>query len=283
MSRWDWNGYETAPRRKAEGGITAKSQRGSIGETWWSKRFVSVLEAFNMGARLTRGRSYARSGQVMDLEISPGLVKAKVQGSRSTPYKVEIRIPVFSETEWLEAEEAMAGQAIFLAQLLAGEMPTDIESAFRSAKLSLFPSRVQDLETDCSCPDWANPCKHIAATYYILAEAFDQDPFLLFQWRGRGREKLQDRLARFREAEIPEPTSVVAEAILEPIGVEGFWIAGAIPRSRPTQDARCDVLVRQLGPSPVKLMGREFGNLLEELVRTAAQEALALLESRGFP
>ena len=279
MSRWDWNGYDAAPRRKAEGGIKAKSQRGSIGENWWSKRFVSVLEAFNMGARLTRGRSYARSGQVMGLEVSPGLVKAKVQGSRSTPYKVEIRIPVFSETEWLEAEEAMAGQAIFLAQLLAGEMPKDIESAFRTAKLSLFPTRVKDLETDCSCPDWANPCKHIAATYYILAEAFDQDPFLLFQWRGRGRGKLQDRLARFREAEIPEPTSLVAEAILEPVGVEGFWIAGAIPRSRPTQDTRCDVLVRQLGPSPVKLMGREFGNLLEELVRTAAQEAMALLES----
>jgi uncharacterized Zn finger protein len=279
MSRWDWNGYETAPRRKAEGGIKAKSQRGSIGETWWSKRFVSVLEAFNMGARLTRGRSYARSGQVMGLEISPGLVKAKVQGSRSTPYKVAIRIPVFSEAEWLEAEEGMAAQAIFLAQLLAGEMPTDIESAFRSAKLSLFPSRVQDLETDCSCPDWANPCKHIAATYYILAEAFDQDPFLLFQWRGRSREKLQDRLARFREAEILESMPVAAEDSLEPIGVEGFWIAGAIPRSRPTQNTRCDFLVRQLGPSPVKLMGRDFGDLLEELVRTASQEAVSLLES----
>lgn len=279
MSRWDWNGYDAAPRRKAEGGIKAKSQRGSIGATWWSKRFVSVLEAFNMGARLTRGRSYARSGQVMGLEIAPGLVKAKVQGSRSTPYKVAIRIPVFSEAEWLEAEEGMAAQAIFLAQLLAGEMPADIESAFRSAKLSLFPSRVQDLATDCSCPDWANPCKHIAATYYILAEAFDQDPFLLFQWRGRSRDKLQDRLARFRETEIPESMPVAAEDSLEPIGVEGFWTEGAIPRSRPSQDTRCDFLVRQLGPAPVTLMGRDFGDLLEELVRTASQEAVSLLES----
>jgi uncharacterized Zn finger protein len=278
MSRWDWNGYDAAPRRKAEGGIKARSQRGSIGETWWSKRFVSVLESFNMGARLTRGRSYARTGQVMALQISAGLVQAKVQGSRSTPYKVEIRIPVFSEAEWKGAEEAMAEQAIFLAQLLAGEMPKDIESAFRTAQLSLFPSRVRDLETDCSCPDWANPCKHIAATYYILAEAFDQDPFLLFQWRGRSREKLQDCLARFREAEAPERLPMEASAALEPLGTEGYWSAGAIPRSSPAQDARCDLLVHQLGPSPVNLMGRDFGDLLGELVRTASQEALSLLE-----
>lgn len=278
MSSWDyWEGYPTAPRRKAERGIKAKSQRGNIGETWWSKRFVAVLDSFRMGARLTRGRSYARSGQVMDLKIEPGLVKAKVQGSRATPYKVEIRVPVFSEAEWASVEEAMAGQAIFLAQLLAGEMPKDIEAAFQHAKLSLFPSGIQELKTECSCPDWANPCKHIAATYYILAEAFDQDPFLIFQWRGRGREDLRDRLARFRDVEAQEAAPETPPILMEPLALEAFWTAGEVPRPRPTADPRCDLLLRQLGPSPVQLMGQDFAGLLDDLVRTASREAQALL------
>ena len=279
MSRWDWNGYDPAPRRQAKDGIKAKSQRGAIGATWWSSRFVAVLESFNMGERLGRGRSYARTGQVMGLEIGPGLVKAKVQGSRSAPYKVEIRIPVLGEAEWMRVEKAMAEQALFLAQLLAGEMPTEIESAFRAANLSLFPAGARELATECSCPDWANPCKHIAATYYILAEAFDQDPFLLFQWRGREPKKLQEQLAQFRTAEAVDAEPLATGMDWEPLGPERFWAAGAIPHPVPALSPRCDLLARQLGPSPVVLMGRDFADLLEELVTTAAKEARALLES----
>jgi len=279
MSRWDWNGYDPAPRRQAKDGIKAKSQRGAIGATWWSSRFVAVLESFNMGERLGRGRSYARTGQVMGLEIGPGLVKAKVQGSRSAPYKVEIRIPVLGEAEWMRVEKAMAEQALFLAQLLAGEMPTEIESAFRAANLSLFPAGARELATECSCPDWANPCKHIAATYYILAEAFDQDPFLLFQWRGREPKKLQEQLAQFRTAEAVDAEPLATGMDWEPLGPERFWAAGAIPHPVPALSPRCDLLARQLGPSPVVLMGRDFADLLEELVTTAAKEARTLLES----
>ena len=279
MSRWDWNGYDPAPRRQSKDGIKAKSQRGAIGATWWSSRFVAVLESFNMGERLGRGRSYARTGQVMGLEIGPGLVKAKVQGSRSAPYKVEIRIPVLGEAEWMRVEKAMAEQALFLAQLLAGEMPTEIESAFRAANLSLFPAGARELATECSCPDWANPCKHIAATYYILAEAFDQDPFLLFQWRGREPKKLQEQLAQFRTAEAVDAEPLATGMDWEPLGPERFWAAGAIPHPVPALSPRCDLLARQLGPSPVVLMGRDFADLLEELVTTAAKEARTLLES----
>ena len=279
MSRWDWNGYDPAPRRQAKDGIKAKSQRGAIGATWWSSRFVAVLESFNMGERLGRGRSYARTGQVMGLEIGPGLVKAKVQGSRSAPYKVEIRLPVLGEAEWMSVEKAMAEQALFLAQLLAGEMPTEIESAFRAANLSLFPAGARELATECSCPDWANPCKHIAATYYILAEAFDQDPFLLFQWRGREPKKLQEQLAQFRTAEAVDAEPLATGMDWEPLGPERFWAAGAIPHPVPALSPRCDLLARQLGPSPVVLMGRDFADLLEELVTTAAKEARTLLES----
>ncbi|HLO68939.1 MAG TPA: SWIM zinc finger family protein [Holophaga sp.] len=268
-----------SPRREAKGGIKAKSQRGGIGETWWSRRFVSVLESFDMGARLTRGRAYARSGQVMDLKVRSGQVTAKVQGSRATPYKVTIRIPAFSEAEWISVQEAMAGQAIFLAQLLAGDMPHGIEEAFGAARLSLFPKGTRELETDCSCPDWANPCKHIAATYYILAEAFDRDPWLIFQWRGRSREQLQERLAGYRQAEAPASPESIPGRPVEDLSVHGFWARGEVPRPVPSTDSRWDVLLRQLGPAQVPLGGRGFEAVLAEILETAAREAHSLVLS----
>lgn len=199
---WDsWNGWP-APTKPlaAEGGVRAKAQRGRIGATWWSQRFIAVLESFNMGARLERGRRYARSGQVMDLAVTPGLVTASVQGSRAKPYKVLIAVEKLGPAEWERVEGAMAGRAVFLARLLAGEMPEQIEEAFAACKLSVFPRSRRDLDTACSCPDSANPCKHIAATYYLLAEAFDDDPFLILAWRGRSREELLAGLRARRAA-----------------------------------------------------------------------------------
>ena len=115
---------------------------------------------------------------------------ASLQGSAARPYAVAIRLTPFTDAEWGRAEEALANEALFLAALLAGEMPRDVERAFTAAGLSLFPARPDELRSDCSCPDWANPCKHVAATYYILAEAFDADPFLVMCWRGRPRDDL---------------------------------------------------------------------------------------------
>src|SRR2546422_6034993 len=109
--------------RSVEGGIKTKSERGDIGSTWWSKRWIGVLESFNMGTRLTRGRSYARQGQVISIDVEPSIVKAKVQGSQPKPYKVEIRLKPLSDQDWEKVTEAMASQAIFAAMLLAGEMP----------------------------------------------------------------------------------------------------------------------------------------------------------------
>ena len=262
-----------SPRREAKAGIKARSQRGDIGETWWSRRFVSILESFDMGARLTRGRSYARSGQVMDLQVRAGLVTAKVQGSRPTPYKVAIRLPAFSEAEWILAQEAMGGQAIFLAQLLAGDMPTSIEEAFQAARLSLFPQGTRELQTDCSCPDWANPCKHIAATYYILAEAFDQDPWLIFQWRGRTRDQIQERLAVHRQAEAPSVQKSAPDLPVEKLVPEGFWFRGDCPRPQPSRGLRWDTLLRQLGPAKTELGGRGIEDVLAEILETASKEA----------
>jgi len=178
-----WGGYAPSKPIKVEGGIKAKSKRGNIGDTWWSKRWVKVLESFGWSNRLERGRRYARSGQVLDFKLAPGRVTARVQGSMSEPYSVKIEMKPLADEAWNRVMEEMSQKAIFAAKLLADEMPQNIEEAFDAAGMSLFPESSKGIKTDCSCPDSANPCKHIAAVYYILAEEFDRDPFAA----GRGR------------------------------------------------------------------------------------------------
>lgn len=188
--------YPPSRPRAVQGGLTARSARGRIGETWWSKRFIGVLEGFALGSRLTRGRSYARRGQVVSLQVAPGAVTARVQGSRATPYKVALGLAPFSSSVWAEVDAALAAQAIHAAALLAGQMPPGLEEVFDSVGAQLFPRSVRDLRMSCSCPDREVPCKHIAASFYLLAERFDVDPFEILHWRGRPREVL---LARVRE------------------------------------------------------------------------------------
>ena len=196
--RW-WNDYPRFKRsipRAVKGGIKAQSKRGTFGESWWARRWITVLESFNIGARLGRGRSYARGGQVLSIEIDKGKVGAKVQGSRPKPYDVKLEIKTLQAADWKKLAKTLSREAIFSAKLLAGEMPQDIEKAFKEAGLSLFPEKLKDLKTACSCPDWSNPCKHIAAVYYLLGEEFDRNPFLIFKLRGMNREDLIATLSR---------------------------------------------------------------------------------------
>lgn len=282
----DWRDWETGPRRQARDGIKARSTRGEIGETWWSQRFIAALREVADASRLSRGRSYARSGQVMDLRVRPGLVTAQVQGSRSTPYAVRIRLTPFTDAEWARAEEALADQALFLAALLAGEMPRDVEQAFAAAGLSLFPARSEELTSDCSCPDWMNPCKHVAATYYILAEAFDADPFLVLSWRGRPREDLLARLRELRASRPREEESVHEDAdepvsAAEPPAPADFWSAGAEMASltfAPHAPAVPDAVLRQLGPVPPEAGGPEAERALSEAYAAFTRAA----ERRAF-
>lgn len=178
--------FEAGKPLKADG-LRARTQRGSIGSTWWSRRFIDILERVCDKGRLSRGRAYARTGQVLHLDLAPGLVTAGVQGSRREPYLVEIRIEVYGEAVWSMLERVIAEQAVHRARLLAGEMPTEIEELFAAHGIDLFP---RDLDLDCSCPDWSRPCKHVSAVLYLLAESFDDDPFLVLAWRGRSREEL---------------------------------------------------------------------------------------------
>ncbi len=167
---------------------------------WWSERWWAVMESIGVARRLERGKSYARAERVFSLAIDAGLVSADVQGSRYEPYHVEIGIDVFADDEWHEAIRALSSQASFSAKLLADEMPENIEEAFSSVGLSLFPTSPGELTMNCSCADEVVPCKHIVAIHYVLAEKLDADPFLLFEWRGRGRGRILRELRQQRAA-----------------------------------------------------------------------------------
>ncbi len=302
--RWDPPYPPASPPRPVKDGLRAKSQRGAIGETWWSQRFIEVLEDFHEGPRLVRGRAYARRGQVIDMEVEAGEVSARVQGSRARPYSVSIGVTVLGDADWARVEEAMASQAVFLARLLAGEMPHEIGDAFAATGLSLFPGTADDLHTDCSCPDWENPCKHIAAVYYLLAEAFDRDPFLIFAWRGRPRERLLTELRALRGQGAGRPASgaidesdaalpAQPEGLFGPIGLDRvdltgeitdemasrFWEAGgdlASVRVEPRAVAMPDAILRDLGPSGLSAGGRPLEDLLAPAYREIAAAAVRI-------
>ena len=206
------------------------ARRGEFGTEWWARRWLEVLESLGWSSRLQRGRAYAREGRVLEIRVSPGEVTARVQGSRPRPYTVKISVRPLSDDQWERVLDAMAARAAFAARLLAGEMPVDIEEAFRVARCSLFPASESQISTSCSCPDWANPCKHIAAVYYLLGRQFDGDPFLMFVLRGRTREQvlaaLRERRIERARAELGAAGEVAAER-REPAPVEGAAAASA--------------------------------------------------------
>lgn len=218
--------FKPAKPKAAKGGLKARSQRGSFAKNWWAQRWIAALERLVDSGRLTRGRAYARKGRVLSIEELKDGIAARVQGSQRSPYKVKIQIAPLSEAQWDQVIDALAEQALFTAQLLAGEMPKEIESAFEAARVSLFPARRDDLKTDCSCPDYANPCKHVAATHYILGERFDEDPFLIFRLRGRTQEQVMAALRQRRagEAEFVEEEAEEPETLLPlEAQVAHFW------------------------------------------------------------
>jgi len=280
---WD----ERPPPRKLpppEHGIKVKK----FGATWWGLRWITALGGLgrDYAARLGRGRSYARQGRVHDLRVAGGMVLADVTGSRPTPYEVTLRLVPLRDQVWTRAIQAMAAKARFAAALLAGEMPKEIDLAFEAAGTSLFPTSAADLRTTCSCPDWANPCKHVAAVHYVLGDAFDRDPFLLFQLRGRDKERVLDALRQLRSVpgaegkrrarQRPDHPDTIALAVVtpesydslrEPVDGFGFHIG------EPTASG---ALLRQLGTPPSWRLATTPHELLQPAVSRAAALAREL-------
>jgi len=177
---------------------------GQFSRTWWGQRFIAALEQFTDPARLGRGRSYASGGRILEYTIADGTVNARVRGSinpyfgvyKEPIYKTSITIKAISPADWTKAIRTIGARADLVTKLLMNEMPDTIEDAFSGLGLHLLPHSEGDFVTSCSCPDWSNPCKHIAGVYYLLASALDRDPFLMFELRGLSRDALHSELVR---------------------------------------------------------------------------------------
>lgn len=201
-------------------------------EAWWVQRWVDLLNAYRFKKRLERGRIYAREGHILSLEYKGAKVTALVQGTAEEPYTLSIWLDTFSPEDWDYVIDSLSQQAIYSAQLLAGEMPANIESVFTANGLSLYPFSLGEVHSKCSCPDPKNPCKHIAAVYYHLGDLFREDPFVLFQLRGRSRESLLEALRQKRQMvpptetdEAEDPTEVASSPNLPvaTVDLSQFW------------------------------------------------------------
>ncbi|MEM6433966.1 MAG: SWIM zinc finger family protein [Cyanobacteria bacterium P01_D01_bin.115] len=205
-------------------------------EAWWVQRWVDLLNNYRFKKRLERGRRYAREGNILNIEYKGAKVIALVQGTAEEPYKLSIWLDAFTDEDWNYVVDSLAEHALFSAQLLAGEMPDDIEAVFTANGLSLFPFQLSEVHSKCDCPDPKNPCKHIAAVYYQLGDFFREDPFILFQLRGRDRAQILDSLRQKRQQSV-DSTTVTATAsatstivpaatpqpAVAPVDISTFW------------------------------------------------------------
>ena len=172
--------------------------------TWWGKVFIEALESFTDSGRLQRGRSYANGGKVKSFEIDGNHITAKVRGSvnpyfgvyNEPTYNISLEITPIAKSKWNLVVDKLSSKASTISRLLLNEVPENIEDSFTELNLHLLPHSRQDFKTKCSCPDYANPCKHIAGVYYLVASQLDENPFLLFELRGLSKSELQEKLAQ---------------------------------------------------------------------------------------
>lgn len=269
----DWYPPPSKPL-PVDGGLKARSRRGAIAQTWWSARFLELLEGMGMGSRLTRGRTYARKGQVIDMTLDSGSVTAAVQGSRARPYRVRIGVSAFGKAEWARVSQALADDAWYAAKLLSGQMPPDIEDLFSGVGLSLFPASAAELAMDCTCPDWGVPCKHLAAVFYLLAESFDEDPFAILALRGRDRETLLGALTAMRTGTVAADRLESPDAAV-PLDacLDTFYAPAAGVATGTVDQAPPDSVLDQLPPVPVSVRGVPLVDVLRYAYLAGSRQA----------
>ena len=184
--------------------MTAIGDDGLGQQPWWVEQWMELINGYRFKKRLERAWGYAREGNVTSIRFEGRRVHARVQGTGEDPYKVKLWLDVLNDEDWGYVLEALAQKARWSAQLLAGIMPADIERAFAASGKRLFPFKLQEVRSECNCPDKANPCKHISAVYFLMGDRFSEDPFVLFQLRGRNRAKLLEDLAEYRRKALAE-------------------------------------------------------------------------------
>ncbi|HEY9657394.1 MAG TPA: SWIM zinc finger family protein [Allocoleopsis sp.] len=243
--------------------------------SWWGKKFIEALEEFTDSGRLSRGRSYAKNDKVKSFEIKGEHVTAKVRGSvnpyfgvyKEPLYTTTIEFKPISAAKWAAAIALISSKASLISRLLLKEIPDNIEDSFATLGLNLLPHSRKDFTSQCSCPDWENPCKHIAGVYYLVAAELDRDPFLLFELRGLSREDLLKELAKSplgqalsaelqqEQGRSPQPTTSyytrpITQAAPKLKGLRDFWQGEK--RLPPTLDPLPETLVAGI---PVKQQG----------------------------
>lgn len=225
----------------------------TFARTWWGQKFIAALEEFTDPGRLGRGRSYARTGRILTHEVDRGTVRATVRGSinpyfgvyTEPIYKTSVNLKPIARADWTTAIADVAANAGFVAKLLMNEMPDAIEDAFTRRGLHLLPAGKSDFTTKCSCPDWSDPCKHVAGLCYVVAAELDQDPFLLFELRGLSRDQLHLELARSPLGQILASELTPGTVPIEP--VESYF-------TRPTkQPATTAVSLKEFWTGPRRL------------------------------
>lgn len=280
-------GYNPKPKKVKEG---MKLQSHKIGRKWWSDKWLSVLESAEWESRLNRGLNYAREGQVFDLKISPGLITAKVQGTRTKPYIIKIKLEVFTDDTWNKVLSVMSSRASYIAKLITGEMPLNIEEVFFSSGVKLFPEDTDEIKSECTCPDKTNICKHVAAVYFVFADEFNRTPFRIFQLRGRSKKEILDELGKKRQVKSSvnnennemEDKSTVVEVKdtvkLPPLSMclDKYWEAGVSYNSVKVllTSPRVEMaILKRLGTPAFCDNEKYFWSVMKKIYNTASEEA----------
>ena len=267
---------------------------------WWVERWLELLDSYRFKKRLERARKYANEGNVLNIEFSGARLLARVKGSEPEPYQVSLSLSPFSNEDWGYLIETLSEKAIYSAQLLAGEMPDNIEEVFIANGLNLFPFALADIHSRCSCPDKANPCKHIGAVYYDLADRFSEDPFVLFQLRGRTKEQISEALRQLRgkgvknrrdtpsvskrRSDDGKKTAPKKQMAKTPLTLAGFWdydepLESSLVAIAPSPDSKniLELLGNLPLPATEAAMVQQY---LEIAYRETGQQAIATALNR---
>jgi uncharacterized Zn finger protein len=263
---------------------------------WWLQQWLELINSYRFKKRLERARNYARQGNVLSIEFQEGKAIARVQGTEAEPYQVSLWLDPLTDEDWGYVIETLSQRAIFSAKLLAGEMPKNIEEVFAANGLRLFPFTLDEVRSRCSCPDKANPCKHIAAVYYLLGDRFSEDPFILLQLRGRTKEQIlaalrQQREISTREADTGDRSNAVAQkspnmARQTRLNLNQFWdyedaLDSSLVVIAPSPSS--ETVLEVLGPIPLQpsAAGRAVMETLNGLYGNIGQQAIVAALNRA--
>ena len=258
----------------------------TFGRTWWSQRWLRPLDELDAAfdGRLSRGRTIARDGGVLQMQVEPGVILASVKGSYWERYDTAIEVPALTESVWARILDELTRDTLAEATLLAGEMPNGIEAAFARVGTRLF-AESDELIGECACADSYRPCKHILATMYAMATRLDQEPLLLFQLRGKSSAAL---LAALHARWADEEDTAVEDTRETSPGLRADRYFGPIPLldnftvsyDKPADDA---AIVRRLGQPAFAHEDTDIAEALTPVYQAVTRHALKAVAQQRRP